>query len=223
MDSLNAKIEFSDIVDELELIKLHNQRGILLFVIGEHEKAIDDFSYVLNNSVESSLQDESAYGLALWGRALGHAFLGKEQELLNDLNAISQFIGLYNDCNCRNSLEEIGCSYLCSDSYSRKFDLAVDCRNKSNKGVVYSRIANNDNNYEFCRTTVLNTISFMKEFIDNFPTYGTKRIIFSFIDGLGSEALDCCRGKGFWRNCVQPMVDQMNLWKTLGKIPSKLS
>jgi len=150
--------------------------------------------------------------------------LGKEKELVDDLNTIADFIGLYEECNCRKALEtpEYVHENLNSDLFKSQF--IESYANQEKRTITYYRIANRDNegSYEFCRKSVINTISFMKDFVDNFSTYGAKKLIFSFIEDLGLKALECCRGRGFWRNCVNPMVERMNIWKNPGAIPADL-
>ncbi|MBS0651447.1 MAG: hypothetical protein JSR93_09830, partial [Verrucomicrobia bacterium] len=177
-------------------IDLYTERGILLLATEHYERAVDDFKYVLERS--EITDDALAIGIALWGKTLGDAALNRRIELNNDLDNIIEFIGLVEACGCEQTANM-------KKSFKPQFS--------SHYTEEY------ENNYEFCRSTVFNTVKFMKEFVENFPTFGTRALIFDLIDELGARALKCCQGAGFWRNCVQPMVDKMNVWKQLGYIP----
>jgi hypothetical protein len=188
-----------ELSEGLKSIGSRQERGIFLFAVGQFEKAVNEFTYVLEQPWDAL--DDEVIGVALWGKTLGDAILGKTLELQKDLDKIAEFADS-GDC---------GCGQVQLSEYD-----------ESNRMILNSRYNDDDeNNYAFCRDSVINTVRFMKNFINDLPTLGAKYLIFDLIDYLAEKAMKCCRGMGFWRQCVKPMVDKMNFWKSLGYIPAK--
>ena len=69
---------------------------------------------------------------------------------------------------------------------------------------------------DFCLNTVDNCSKFMKGMCVVVKDPGARVTLGLFVDGLADKAKSCCRAGGFWRNCVQKMVDVMNEWKMFG-------
>ena len=69
---------------------------------------------------------------------------------------------------------------------------------------------------DYCLKTVDNCAVFMKGMLVVVKNSGARSTLGMFIDGLAKKSKDCCRAGGFWRHCVQKMVDVMNEWKIFG-------
>ncbi len=185
------------------LSKVYNG-GISSFVAGDYTQAVDNFSYVLN-SKESS---EELVGAALWGRAWANACLGNNEELVEDLNEIAVIAGLYESCEC-----EASRSFEFAKNFSgpESFQLVNDYDGRYSVTLV--------GDTQYCLDTVDNCSSFLKAMCVVVKDKGARVTLALFIDALADKAKNCCRAGGFWRNCVQKMVDTMNDWKMLGIPP----
>jgi hypothetical protein len=183
------------------LIELYN-RGISLFAEGEYAQSCEDFSCVIN-SPESS---EELLGAALWGRAWVNACLGQNENLIEDLAAIAVQVGLYEPCEC-SSPTSIAFS---GNAYQQGPFQLVN---------YYRQVDSSESGHEFCFNTVDNCSTFMVAMCAIVKDRGARVTLALFIDALAEKAKSCCRAGGFWRGCVQKMVDTMNKWKMLGIPP----
>lgn len=208
IESLTFQIKESEFSCTTECVGLYNERGRLLFIGGQFEEAIADFTYILDTHSINQL-GKSDVGSALWGRSLSYAFIGKEAELIEDLNAIGELAGLFEPCGCGDTL--------------KRFELANNLN--INDYHVVSFLKDNNNGYsfflcdEFCENTVRNTAIFLKGMCNAVTDIGIKTVLYFFIDGLGDKAMRCCKTGGFWRECVEPMRATAEKWKLFG-IPS---
>src|SRR5690348_6377102 len=151
-ENLKKQIELLDLEisrwpNESKTLSLRNERGILFFMSGQHEKAIDDFNCVLEKPHVSIETESYDIGVALWGRALANAMLGKEIELKDDLDHIAELITLCEGCGRFSGLKIIN------------YDQSVN----SHGFYLVSRSDEElENNVAFCTETVRNTVRFMK-------------------------------------------------------------
>jgi hypothetical protein len=164
------------------------------FISGDYNQSKEVFSSIL----ESRNASEEMRGAALWCRAWSYACLGNQDNLINDLNTIAEWIGLYEPCSCASSSQEKG--FYFKNSISR-----ID----THRFVLC-------NDLQYCENTVDNCRKFMKGMSVIVKDRGARFSLDLFIDGLANKAKDCCIAGGFWRNCVQKMVDVMNEWKMIG-------
>lgn len=191
----------SGIEEDPVLVEIYN-RGISLFAEGEYVQSCKDFSCVIN-SPESS---EELLGAALWGRAWVNACLGQNENLIEDLAAIAVQVGLYEPCECSSS-SSIAFS---GNAYQQGPFQLVN---------YYRQVDSSESGHEFCFNTVDNCSTFMVAMCAIVKDRGARVTLALFIDALAEKAKSCCRAGGFWRGCVQKMVDTMNKWKMLGIPP----
>jgi hypothetical protein len=210
LESLDQQIK-NDSSTNFELMDLLIERGTILFFSGEHEAAINDFAFALmhsNEIPEPSRREKISE--ALWGRMWGYAFLGKQKEFFEDLHSISKLLS-----ECYHTSAKISPTTFQSD-----LSPATPCKSKKNiKDDDWEDVPQNydsDENVSFCIDTVNNTISFMKGMCNAIRDQGIKTSLYLFIEGLGRQAIRCCTARGFWRTCVDPMVQKMNRWKIFG-------
>lgn len=207
IEELTRKIDNINPLDVHELDVLLFDRGIVFLFCGEYEDAINDFnSTLLDISEQNNFHSEKNVARALWGRTLSYAFLGRVDEFNNDMDNFAELTGLHNDCKCppisnANIFEPalfqekiILCSSLCSSA--KKSDIML-CD-------------------VFCEDTVDNTVRFLKAMCCAIRDSGIRATLYIFIDGLGDKAKRCCRARGFWRDCVDPMVEVAEKWKLFG-------
>ncbi len=175
--------------------------GISFFIMGEYIQAESIFSFIL----ESKSASEEMRGAALWGRVWANACLGRKEEFVKDLDLIVDLVGLDRPCDCSSSV------CLASPQNMGKRDLyfAKPLEESSRTQFAFCDM-------DYCLKTVDNCAVFMKGMCAVVKDSGIQFTLGLFIDGLAKKSKDCCRAGGFWRNCVQKMVDVMNSWKMLG-------
>jgi len=209
LESLDQQISHTSSMSS-QAIDLWIERGIILFIAGKHDAAINDFTYAIDSVDEIPEQNRSRIiGEALWGRLWAYAFLGKKNEFLDDLHSVSELFA-----DCYNFSEEIDLAFfqlnqrpiiLCKSKKKHKEDdQGNGAQNNNGEGV------------QFCIDTVRNTVAFMKGMCNVIPDQGIRTTLHLFIDGLGQQSIRCCTAKGFWRTCVEPMVEKINKWKIYG-------
>lgn len=216
LQRLQQKIEsLTDSIDSLNSSnargsdRLFTERGIHLLVGGEYELAIEDFNQTLSDIFDQNVHHAKKYvARALWGRTLCYAFLGKVEEFNEDLARFAKLINLNNNCNCTSMSIQSTCHshhFKSSPLYSksRDFDQRDDIALCSS----------------FCEATVYNTVKYLKLACATIRDIGIQTTLYIFIEGLGDKAMRCCRGNGFWRDCVDPLVKTADKWKAFG-IPS---
>lgn len=90
LESLDQQIK-SDSSTSFEFIDSLIERGTILFFSGEHETAINDFTFAIMSSSEITEPSKGEkIREALWGRMWGYAFLGKQKEFFEDLHSVSK-------------------------------------------------------------------------------------------------------------------------------------
>jgi hypothetical protein len=182
-------------------------RGIIFLFCGGYDYAIDDFNRILlDNPGQNTSHSEKNTARALWGRILSYAFLGRTDEFTNDLYSFIELTGLDKDCECPPIVNTNVFQFALSQEKTILCSLPHSSVKKSDIMLCDA----------FCEDTVDNTIKFLKVMCSAIRDAGVRATLYLFIDGLGDKAKRCCRARGFWRDCVDPMVKVAEKWKLFG-------
>ena len=190
---------------DAEAIKIYNERGISYFFNGDYDKALNDFNHVIEAWKRGENVHETIVGAAWWGRMFSHAYLGQEEEVVFDIQAVQYFF--YFDQNC------------CQDA---SFFLSrLSNTRASNRLPIITIEAWPENEpmtkWE-CVQTVKNTAWAMMVLADKIPQYSVRVLVMKIVDDLKDSAMDCCYRGGLWSACIKPLADKLHMWNQKWKM-----
>lgn len=201
-ESLNIEEASPD--DYITLTDLHASRGEDYLILGEDQKALEDFllsyEYALNcEEVKGELSFRPLLGVFLVNVRLEN--LEVAQEISIQLNSI-----LKNACgNCTESL-----------AYGR---------HKSNRtGSVSFQTCHGDwpilgpdqVTINECLKMVNNTTEAIGYMIAAVKRTEVRVLAMAVIEGLSDTASRCCRAGGLWKGCLQKLGNKLHYWRVFG-------
>jgi hypothetical protein len=87
IDAISSPFCQDQIVSEDDFSILYKD-GISFFMTNKYDQALTTFTFILNSENAS----ENIKGAALWGRVWANACLGRNEDLIRDLDTIVDFI-----------------------------------------------------------------------------------------------------------------------------------
>lgn len=171
-----------------------NLRGLDFLFKGHFEEALVDFDVVLD---EDRL-NETALGVALWGRLLCHAYTGQEEEAFNDLFYIRSYF-IDNVC------------YPCFQSFTSTHSSKSVSFEIDHQIVQIADFANPNERLSpaACKDRVKSTANVMRLFTVKIPNRALAEAINFTILELENAACRCC-DRTHWTECLTPIIDSWN-------------
>ena len=187
--------------NEKNAIEFYNEEAFIQLFVGEHDKALEGFNYVLECSQADSAADKKVIGAALWGRFFCHAYQGSESEAFEDLNLIySFFVSNYHldsPCSPPNELRYPDFSHeqRSAGIHLNNVQLVADLINPK------QRISPAD-----CKDRVLGTANLMRLLATKIPDSRLAAAAHFAISELERVCNSCC-DKEHWTECLNPIVE----------------
>lgn len=190
----NAISQADDVEEKMEALL---SRAETYLITGEHQKALSDYEagYVLINSIP-----------------------GKEEEkvLFTFRNRFGSMIAYFSESQ---ENEGMVCYEICSNILHN-----VECSNKVDTQAAFNSIPIVDilgpdtMSSQECITAVNNTVIALNSLIELCPRVDIRFFFQRIVDGLASEARNCCLRGGIWKACLSPLCEKMNRWNQKWKI-----
>ena len=203
IETLTESIKVHNEPNDLEALRLLNERGVVYFLTGQMDNAINDFNFVIS-TLESTGDGNEFLGTALWCRMLCHAFNDQFNETHEDS---LQILSFFNVCN--------------QDSDQ------LDSSNEEISLILPVKFAHPDEiitEYE-CHDRVKTIGGIMRSLNDRVPNYLVREIVHATINKLSSYAHDCCDSGKHWTKCLGPIDDARrklrDTWDTLVELFNK--
>jgi hypothetical protein len=204
----DLEVRYYSSSDRNALLELYNERGISNFAVGSYKAALRDFNRILEEAFSFGYKREGIVGAALWGRALCHACLESDAEMIEDIEMLDRYLDeLCNgDCQSCFGVIEREPEYSPLSPYQASVTLVAKYVNPNEKLSIAE-----------CRERVTGTANALRLFIGPLIKDASKRGLFlSFIQGLEDKGLYCCREGSIWTTCINPLIEKLQRWKMVG-------
>ncbi|MBS0653572.1 MAG: hypothetical protein JSR39_08650 [Verrucomicrobia bacterium] len=196
--ALTKEIDLANCVNQQEVFHLLNKRGLAYFFIGQLEKAIEDFTFVIGNIQPEQIEESSQLGTALWGRMLCYAFSDKYENTYEDACAISALF-----CPCNKNHERGNAKMVTSFNQQNERNVLPVAKFAYPEERVSIRECHE-------RTTII--AEKMRSLAELIPSYAIRKTVNWLIDDQALKAHNCCKNGNHWTECLGPIAD---VWKKL--------
>jgi hypothetical protein len=202
-ESLN--IQYASPYDYNTLSNLHASRGEDYLILGEDQKALEDFLLSYEYALNCIEEENHLSFRPLFGAFLVHVRL-ENLESVQEIYVHLQSI-LKNASCCKNAASS---SYL-GKRYSKGIDIPVQYCNSDWPILGPERIPIND-----CLDNVDGTVKALKVLIAVVRKTEIRAMAYALIDQLAETAKNCCWAGGLWKGCLQKLVNKLHYWKVFG-------
>lgn len=196
--ALTKEIDIANHIGQQSFLHLLNKRGLAYFFIGQLEKAIDDFTYVIGAIQPEQTEEKSQLGTALWGRMLCFAFSDNYENTYEDACAISALF-----CPCNQNYVRIKDRTSISVGYQNELNILPVAKFAYPEERVSTWECHE-------RTTII--VEKMKSLAELIPSYAIRKTVNWVIDNQAMKAHNCCKSGSHWTECLGPIAD---VWKKL--------
>jgi hypothetical protein len=204
-ESLN--IQHTSSYDHSKLSDLHASRGEDYLILGEDQKALEDFQLSYEFALNCREEENRSSFRPLFGAFLAHVRL---ENLESAQEIYVQLESILKDSDCCRSRESA--TYL-GKCYSDGFAISNLVQNCNSNWPIFGpeRIPVHD-----CLDNVAATVKAIKILTAAVRKTEVRVVANALIDQLAETANNCCWAGGLWKGCLQKLVNKLHYWKVLG-------